>query len=88
MGNKKISRGHKSVFIGDKPSPQKNYPTPGEQIADLVLKDMAKGNIEGGVNLLKRNMGMKKDIEKECEGIKKSLGMSYDIEEFIERGFW
>ena len=31
---------------------------------------------------------MKKDIEKECEGIKKSLGMSYDIEEFIERGFW
>ena len=84
MANKKSPWG----FNGNKPSPQKYYPTPGEQIADLVLKDMAKGNIEGGVNLLKRNMGMKKDIEKECEGIKKSLGMSYDIEEFIERGFW
>ena len=49
---------------------------------------MGKKKSPWGFNGNKRNMGMKKDIEKECEGIKKSLGMSYDIEEFIERGFW
>ena len=38
MKNKKSTRGQKSVFVGDKPSPQKYYPTPGEQIADKTSR--------------------------------------------------
>ena len=87
MGNKKLSRGHKSVFVGDKPSPQRNYPTPKEQIAKLVLEDVAKGDIESGINLIKKDL-VKGNIEKNMEYMKKELSCGYDIEEFIERGFW
>lgn len=87
MGNKKSSRGQKSVFVGDKPSPQKYYPTPGEQIADMVLEDMKKGNLESGVQLLKRDL-FKGNIEKDLEYMKRQVGGGYAIEDFIERGFW
>jgi hypothetical protein len=87
MGNKKSSRGQKSVFVGDKPSPQKYYPTPGEQIADMVLEDMKKGNLESGVQLLKKDL-FKGNIEKDLEYMKRQVGGGYAIEDFIERGFW
>ena len=87
MGNKKSSRGQKSVFVGDKPSPQKYYPTPGEQIADMVLEDMKKGNLESGVQLLKKDLS-KGNIEKDLEYMKRQVGGGYAIEDFIERGFW
>ena len=87
MGNKKSSRGQKSVFVGDKPSPQKYYPTPGEQIADMVLEDMKKGNLESGVQLLKKDL-FKGNIEKDLEYMKRQIGGGYAIEDFIERGFW
>ena len=87
MGNKKSSRGQKSVFVGDKPSPQKYYPTPGEQIADMVLEDMKKGNLESGVQLLKKDL-FKGNIEKDLEYMKREIGGGYAIEDFIERGFW
>ena len=86
MGNKKSSRGQKSVFVGDKPSPQKYYPTPGEQIADMVLEDMKKGNLESGVQLLKKDL-FKGNIEKDLEYMKRQVGGGYAIEDFIERGF-
>lgn len=87
MKNKKSSRGQKSVFVGDKPSPQKYYPTPGEQIANMVLEDMKKGNLESGVQLLKKDL-FKGNIEKDLEYMKKQVGGGYAIEDFIERGFW
>ena len=87
MGNKKSSRGQKSVFVGDKPSPQKYYPTPGEQIADMVLEDMKKENLESGVQLLKKDL-FKGNIEKDLEYMKRQVGGGYAIEDFIERGFW
>jgi hypothetical protein len=87
MGNKKSTRGQKSVFVGDKPSPQKYYPTPGEQIADMVLEDMKKGNLESGVQLLKKDL-FKGNIEKDLEYMKRQVGGGYAIEDFIERGFW
>lgn len=87
MKNKKSSRGQKSVFVGDKPSPQKYYPTPGEQIADMVLEDMKKGNLESGVQLLKKDL-FKGNIEKDLEYMKRQVGGGYAIEDFIERGFW
>ena len=87
MEKKKSSRGQKSVFVGDKPSPQKYYPTPGEQIADMVLEDMKKGNIESGVQLLKKDL-FKGNIEKDLEYMKRQVGVGYAIEDFIERGFW
>ena len=87
MGNKKSSRGQKSVFVGDKPSPQKYYPTPGEQIADIVLEDVKKGNLESGVQLLKKDL-FKGNIEKDLEYMKRQVGGGYAIEDFIERGFW
>ena len=87
MGNKKSSRGQKSVFVGDKPSPQKYYPTPGEQIADMVLEDMKKGNLESGVQLLKKDL-FKGNIEKDLEYMKRQVGGGYAIEDFIDRGFW
>ena len=87
MGNKKSSRGQKSVFVGDNPSPQKYYPTPGEQIADMVLEDMKKGNLESGVQLLKKDL-FKGNIEKDLEYMKRQVGGGYAIEDFIERGFW
>ena len=87
MGNKKSSRGQKSVFVGDKPSPKKYYPTPGEQIADMVLEDMKKGNLESGVQLLKKDL-FKGNIEKDLEYMKRQVGGGYAIEDFIERGFW
>lgn len=88
MKNKKSTRVQKTVFVGDKPSPQKNYPTPGEQIANLVMDDVAKGNIEEGVAYLKKQAKMDGNIEKESDYIRKSMGVPYDIEDFIERGFW
>lgn len=88
MKNKKSTRVQKTVFVGDKPSPQKNYPTPGEQIANLVMDDVAKGNIEEGVAYLKKQTKMDGNIEKESDYIGKSMGVPYDIEDFIERGFW
>jgi hypothetical protein len=87
MEKKKSSRGQKSVFVGDKPSPQKYYPTPGEQIADMVLEDMKKGNLESGVQLLKKDL-FKGNIEKDLEYMKRQVGGGYAIEDFIERGFW
>ena len=87
MGNKKSSRGQKSVFVGDKPSPQKYYPTPGEQIADMVLEDVKKGNLESGVQYLKKDL-FKGNIEKDLEYMKRQVGGGYSIEDFIERGFW
>ena len=87
MKNKKSTRGQKSVFVGDKPSPQKYYPTPGEQIADMVLDDMKKGNLESGVQLLKKDL-FKGNIEKDLEYMKRQVGGGYAIEDFIERGFW
>jgi len=87
MGNKKSSRVQKTVFVGDKPTPQRNYPTPKEQIANLVLEDVAKGDIESGINLIKKDL-VKGNIEKNMEYMKKELSCGYDIEEFIERGFW
>lgn len=87
MKNKKSTRGQKSVFVGDKPSPQKYYPTPGEQIADMVLEDMKKGNLESGVQLLKKDL-FKGNIEKDLEYMKRQVGGGYAIEDFIERGFW
>jgi hypothetical protein len=87
MGNKKSSRGQKSVFVGDKPSPQKYYPTPGEQIADMVLEDVRNGNIESGVQHLKKDL-FKGNIEKDLEYMKRQVGGGYAIEDFIERGFW
>lgn len=87
MENKKTTRGQKSVFVGDKPSPQKYYPTPGEQIADMVLEDMKKGNLESGVQLLKKDL-FKGNIEKDLEYMKRQVGGGYAIEDFIERGFW
>ena len=87
MKNKKSTRGQKSVFIGDKPSPQKYYPTPGEQIADMVLEDVRNGNIESGVQLLKKDL-FKGNIEKDLEYMKRQVGGGYAIEDFIERGFW
>lgn len=87
MEKKKSSRGQKSVFVGDKPSPQKYYPTPGEQIADMVLEDMKKGNLESGVQLLKKDL-FKGNIEKDLEYMKRQIGGGYAIEDFIERGFW
>lgn len=74
-------------FKGNKPSPQKNYPTPKEQIANLVLEDVAKGDIESGINLLKKDL-VKGNIEKDLEYMKREIGGGYAIEEFIERGFW
>ena len=88
MGNKKSSRGHKSVFVGDKPSPQRNYPTPKEQIANLVLEDMSKGNLESGIQLIKKDLGYKGNMEKDLEYMKRQIGGGYAIEDFIERGFW
>ena len=87
MEKKKSSRGQKSVFVGDKPSPQKYYPTPGEQIADMVLEDVKKGNLESGVQLLKKDL-FKGNIEKDLEYMKRQVGGGYAIEDFIERGFW
>ena len=87
MENNKSSRGQKSVFVGDNPSPQKYYPTPGEQIADMVLEDMKKGNLESGVQLLKKDL-FKGNIEKDLEYMKRQVGGGYAIEDFIERGFW
>lgn len=87
MEKKKSPRGQKSVFVGDKPSPQKYYPTPGEQIADMVLEDMKKGNLESGVQLLKKDL-FKGNIEKDLEYMKRQIGGGYAIEDFIERGFW
>jgi hypothetical protein len=87
MKNKKSTRGQKSVFVGDKPSPQKYYPTPGEQIADMVLEDVKKGNLESGVQLLKKDL-FKGNIEKDLEYMKRQVGGGYAIEDFIERGFW
>lgn len=87
MEKKKSPRGQKSVFVGDKPSPQKYYPTPGEQIADMVLEDMKKGNLESGVQLLKKDL-FKGNIEKDLEYMKRQVGGGYAIEDFIERGFW
>ena len=87
MKNKKSSRGQKSVFVGDKPSPQKYYPTPGEQIAGMVLEDVKKGNLESGVQLLKKDL-FKGNIEKDLEYMKRQVGGGYAIEDFIERGFW
>lgn len=87
MKNRKTTRGQKSVFVGDKPSPQKYYPTPGEQIADMVLEDMKKGNLESGVQLLKKDL-FKGNIEKDLEYMKRQVGGGYAIEDFIERGFW
>ena len=66
---------------------QKYYPTPGEQIADMVLEDMKKGNLESGVQLLKKDL-FKGNIEKDLEYMKKQVGGGYAIEDFIERGFW
>ena len=63
-------------FKGNKPSPQKNYPT-----------DVAKGDIESGINLLKKDL-VKGNIEKDLEYMKREIGGGYAIEEFIERGFW
>ena len=88
MKNKKSTRVQKTVFVGDKPSPQKNYPTPGEQIANLVMDDVAKGNIEEGAAYIKKQAKMDGNIEKESDYIRKSMGVPYDIEDFIERGFW
>ena len=88
MKNKKSTRVQKTVFVGDKPSPQKNYPTPGEQIANLVMDDVAKGNIEVGAAYIKKQAKMDGNIEKESDYIRKSMGVPYDIEDFIERGFW
>ena len=88
MGIKKSSRGQKSVFIGDKPTPQRNYPTPGEQLADMALKDMANGNLESGIQLLKKNLFKGGNIEKDLEYMKREVGGGYAIEDFIERGFW
>ena len=88
MKNKKSTRGQKTVFVGDKPSPQKNYPTPGEQIANLIMDDVAKGNIEEGAAYIKKQAKMDGNIEKESDYIRKSMGVPYDIEDFIERGFW
>lgn len=87
MKNKKSLRGQKSVFVGDKPSPQKYYPTPKEQIANLVMEDVAKGDIESGVNLLKKDL-IKGNVEKDLEYMKREINCGYDIEDFIERGFW
>ena len=87
MVKKKSSRVQKTVFIGDKPTPQRNYPTPKEQIANLVLEDVAKGDIESGINLLKKDL-VKGNIEKDLEYMKREIGGGYAIEEFIERGFW
>ena len=88
MKNKKSTRGQKSVFVGDKPSPQKNYPTPGEQIANLIMDDVAKGNIEEGAAYIKKQAKMDGNIEKVSDYIRKSMCVPYDIEDFIERGFW
>ena len=88
MKNKKSTRGQKSVFVGDKPSPQKNYPTPGEQIANIIMDDVAKGNIEVGAAYIKKQAKMDGNIEKESDYIRKSMGVPYAIEDFIERGFW
>ena len=88
MKNKKSLRGQKSVFVGDKPSPQKYYPTPKEQIANLVMEDVAKGDIESGVNLLKKDLFKGGNYEKDLEYMKKQVGGGYAIEDFIERGFW
>lgn len=83
MGKKNSPWGFKS----NKPSPQKNYPTPKEQIANLVLEDVAKGDIESGINLLKKDL-VKGNIEKDLEYMKREIGGGYAIEDFIERGFW
>ena len=88
MKNKKSTRVQKTVFVGDKPSPQKNYPTPGEQIANIIMDDVAKGNIEVGAAYIKKQAKMDGNIEKESDYIRKSMGVPYDIEDFIERGFW
>lgn len=88
MEKKKSSRGQKSVFVGDKPSPQKYYPTPGEQIADMVLEDMSKGNLESGIQLLKKDLFKGGNLEKDLEYMKRQVGGGYAIEDFIERGFW
>ena len=88
MKNKKSTRGQKSVFVGDKPSPQKNYPTPKEQIANMVLEDMSKGNLESGIQLLKKDLFKGGNYEKDLEYMKKQVGGGYAIEDFIERGFW
>jgi hypothetical protein len=88
MKNKKSLRGQKSVFVGDKPSPQKYYPTPKEQIANMVLKDMEKGNLESGIQLLKKDLFKGGNLEKDLEYMKRQVGGGYAIEDFIERGFW
>lgn len=88
MKNKKSTRGQKSVFVGDKPSPQKYYPTPSEQLADMALKDMANGNLESGIQLIKKDLGYKGNMEKDLEYMKRQIGGGYAIEDFIERGFW
>ena len=81
MGNKKISRGHKSVFIGDKPTPQRNYPTPKEQVANLIMEDVAKGDIESGINLIKKDL-VKGNIEKDLEYMKKILKLLNQQEQY------
>lgn len=88
MVKKKSSRVQKTVFIGDKPTPQRNYPTPKEQIANIIMDDVAKGNIEVGAAYIKKQAKMDGNIEKESDYIAKSMGVPYDIEDFIERGFW
>jgi hypothetical protein len=53
----------------------------------MVLEDMKKGNLESGVQLLKKDL-FKGNIEKDLEYMKRQVGGGYAIEDFIERGFW
>ena len=59
-----------------------------KQIANLIMDDVAKGNIEVGAAYIKKQAKMDGNIEKESDYIRKSMGVPYDIEDFIERGFW